>query len=84
VKHVRLSGRLVSGDALSCQRAVCRQIRRAGGHDLFAVQEHQPRLRDDLTRLCRDPPPGERFMQARTVTKHSGRREERQVRPSAA
>jgi predicted transposase YbfD/YdcC len=84
LEQVRLAGRLVSGDALSCQRALCHQIRCAGGDYLFAVKENQPSLLDDITLLFRDPPPGERFVQARTVSKHSGRLEERQVRASAA
>jgi len=82
--QVRLAGRLVSGDALYCQRALCRQVRQAGGDYLFAIKENQPTLLDDVALLFSDPPPGERFLPAGTVSKHSGRLEERRLRASAA
>ncbi len=81
---MRLAGRLVSGDALYCQRALCRQVRQAGGHYLFAIKENQPTLLDDVALLFAAPPPGEKFLQACTVSKHSGRLEERRLRASAA
>ena len=84
LRRVHLAGWLVSGDALYCQRALCRQVHRAGGDYPFAIKEDQPTLLDDVTLLFRDPPPGERFLQARTVTKHSGRLEERRLRASAS
>jgi predicted transposase YbfD/YdcC len=83
LRQVRLAGRLVSGDALYCQRVLCRQVRRAGGDYLFAIKENQPTLLEDVALLFRDPPPGERFLTAGTVTKHSGRLEERRLRASA-
>jgi predicted transposase YbfD/YdcC len=83
-RRVRLAGRLLSGDALYCQRALCRQVRQAGGDYLFAVKENQPTLLADVALLFTDPPPGERFLQARAVTKHSGRLQERRLRASAA
>lgn len=79
-----LPGRLVSGDALYCQRGLCRQIRAAGGDYLFAVKANQPPLLADVTLLFADPPPGERFLTARTVGKHGGRLETRRLRASAA
>jgi predicted transposase YbfD/YdcC len=84
LRRVRLVGRLLSGDALYCQRALCRQVRQAGGDYLFAVKENQPTLLADVTLLFADPPPGEVFLQARAVGKHSGRLEERRLRASAA
>jgi predicted transposase YbfD/YdcC len=79
-----LRGRLVSGDALYTQKGLCRQIRQAGGDYLFAVKANQPDLLDDVSLLFRMPPPGERFLSARTVDKHGGRLEERRLRASAA
>jgi predicted transposase YbfD/YdcC len=84
LQRVSLAGRLVSGDALYCQRALCRQVRQAGGDYLFAIKENQPALLDDVALLFSDPPPGERFLHAGTVGKHSGRLEERRLRASAA
>jgi len=79
-----LDGRLVSGDALYCQKALCRQISQAGGDYLFAVKANQPDLLDDVTLLFHDPPPDERFTTASTVGKHGGRLEVRRLRASAA
>jgi predicted transposase YbfD/YdcC len=79
------AGRVVSGDALYCQRARCRQIRAAGGDYRFAVKANQPDLLDDVALLFRAPPPGAgaRCGGARTVDKHGGRLEERRLRASA-
>jgi predicted transposase YbfD/YdcC len=82
--QVHLLGRLVSGDALYCQRALCRQVRQAGGDYLFAIKENHPALLDDVALLFTDPPIGERFLHARTISKHSGRLEERRLRASSA
>ena len=86
VERVRsvLRGRLVSGDALYCQKALCRQIHAAGGGYLFAVKANQPDLLDDVRLLFRDPPPGEHFRCAQTVDAHGGRVEQRRLRASAA
>ena len=73
---------MVSGDALYCQKVLCRQIVQAGGAYLFAVKANQPDLLDEVTLLFRDPPPGERFATAATVTKHGGRLEGRALRAS--
>jgi predicted transposase YbfD/YdcC len=75
-----LRGRLVSGDALYCQKAICQQLRAAGADYLLAVKANQPDLLDDLTLVFADPPHGERFRTAQTVTKHGGRLEQRRVR----
>lgn len=84
LQRVRLAGRLVSGEALYCQRALCRQVRQAGGDDLVAITETHPTRRDDVTRLFTDPPPGEPFLPARALSKRRGRLEERRRRASAA
>jgi predicted transposase YbfD/YdcC len=81
--HPLVRGRLVSGDALYCQKALCRQIRQAGGDYLFAVKGNQPNLLADVALLFQEPPPGERFLQARMVNQHGGRLEVRQLRASA-
>lgn len=79
-----LRGRLVSGDALYCQKALCRQVRAAQGDYLWAVKANRPSLLEDITLLFTAPPPSERFLTARTVGKHGGRLEERRLRASAA
>lgn len=73
----------MSGDALYCQRALCQQLHEAGADYLLAVKANQPDLLEDVALLFREPPPGERFLTARTVTKHGSRLEQRQLRASA-
>lgn len=76
---LRRVGALVSADARYCQTA-----RAAGADYLLAVKANQPDLLDDVALLFRDPPPGEHFQVAQTVTKHGGRLEVRWLRASAA
>jgi predicted transposase YbfD/YdcC len=78
-----LRGRLVSGDALYCQKQLCQQLRAAGADYLLTVKDNQPSLHEDLTLLFGDPPLGEIFVTAQTVTKHGGRLERRQLRAAA-
>ena len=51
-------GRVLTGDALHCQRATCRQVVAAGGDDVLLVKANQPTLHRDLALLF-DPPPDE-------------------------
>lgn len=48
-------GRVLTGDALFCQRHLCRQVLDAGGDYLLVVKENQPALYGDLALLF-DPP----------------------------
>jgi len=48
-------GRVLTGDALFCQRTVCRQVCAAGGDYLLVVKDNQPVLHADLALLF-DPP----------------------------
>lgn len=43
-----LGGRLITGDALFCQRDLSRQVLDAGGHYLWVVKENQPTLLADI------------------------------------
>jgi predicted transposase YbfD/YdcC len=74
----------VTGDALYCQRAVCRRVVGAGGAYLFAVGENQPRLYDDLFWLFEWPPPDEPFAEAVEHRKHGDRVETRRLWASSA
>jgi predicted transposase YbfD/YdcC len=47
--------RVLTGDALFCQRTLCTQVREAGGDYLLLVKANQERLHDDLALLF-DPP----------------------------
>ena len=48
--QVPLAGRVVTGDALLTQRAVCEQIVAAQGDYVLPVDENQPALRESLER----------------------------------
>jgi predicted transposase YbfD/YdcC len=54
--RVAWPGRVLTGDALFCQRHLCQQVLDAGGDYLLLVKENQPTLYDDI-RLLFDPPP---------------------------
>jgi len=45
LKTVVLKGRLVSGDAMFCQREICQQIVDSGGDYLIVVKDNQPELK---------------------------------------
>lgn len=53
--RVAWPGRVLTGDALFCQRALCHQVLSAGGDYLLLVKENQPRLFADISLLF-DPP----------------------------
>ena len=80
-------GRVLTGDALFCQRAICQQVCAAGGDYLLQVKANQPTLSDDLCGLF-DPPPGplplplQDRREARTIDKGHGRLEVRQLTAS--
>jgi predicted transposase YbfD/YdcC len=54
--RVAWPGRVLTGDALFCQRHLCQQVLDAGGAYLLLVKENQPTLYHDI-RLLFDPPP---------------------------
>ena len=45
LKTVALKGRLITGDAIFCQRELCQQIVEDGGEYLFVVKDNQPELK---------------------------------------
>ena len=55
VARVAWPGRVLTGDALFCQRHLCAQVLAAGGDYLLLVKENQPSLFADINLLF-DPP----------------------------
>jgi len=45
LKTVVLKGRLVTGDAMFCQREICQEVVDSGGDYLFVVKDNQPELK---------------------------------------
>jgi predicted transposase YbfD/YdcC len=57
IRRVDWQGRVLTGDALFCQRSLCNLVVGFGGDYLLVVKENQPTLYEDI-RLLFDPPPG--------------------------
>jgi hypothetical protein len=48
LKTLVLKGRVVTGDAIFCQREVCQEIIDSGGHYFFVVKDNQPTLKEAI------------------------------------
>jgi len=48
LKTLVLEGRVITGDAMFCQREVCQEIRDRGGHYFFVVKDNQPMLKESI------------------------------------
>src|SRR5260370_16927372 len=81
---VPLRGRLVTGDALSCQHTRCQQIRQAHGHSLFVIKLNQPEVFAEVALFFDHPPPGERFTTASSRRIQRARHEVRPLTAAAA
>ena len=79
-----LAGRVVTGDALYCHAALCRQIRDAAGDYVLIVKANQPDLLWAVQTLFAEPPPGERLAMAGAWDQHGDRVERRQLWASTA
>ena len=79
LEEVPLRGRVVTGDALYCHRALCQQICQQGGDYFFTVKENQPRLLEDIALLFTWPPPGEVFAEVEHRNQHGDRAEVRRL-----
>ena len=81
IARIDWRGRVLTGDALFCQRQLCRQVSAAGGDYLLLVKDNQPTLLADI-QLRFDPPPAlaARSLQdrreGRTCDRGHGRRDE--------
>ena len=76
VERIDWHGRVMTGDALLCQRNLCAAVTDAGGDYLLLVKENQPTLHEDI-RLLFDPPTGalplDDRREARTIDHGHGR-----------
>jgi predicted transposase YbfD/YdcC len=79
-----LAGRVVTGDAVYCQRHLCEQIVAAKAEYLVVVKENQPSLYRDIALLFEEPPPGEIVATAEQRGKHGDRQEGRRLWASTA
>jgi predicted transposase YbfD/YdcC len=95
IRQIDWHGRVLTGDALYCQHALCTQVVEAGGDYLFIVKENQPSLLADIVQVF-TPLTAEELARGgvqtvhplpiqtyRSVEKCHGRVEERQMRVSS-
>lgn len=91
VEQIDWKEKILTGDALYCQRCLCELLFRAGGDYLFIVKANQPQLFEDLRLLFAPPEPAKRAgvgilhlpeQQAQTTDKGHGRLEIRSIRVS--
>jgi predicted transposase YbfD/YdcC len=95
IRQIDWQGRVLTGDALYCQQALCAQVVEAGGDYLLIVKENQPTLLADIVQVF-TPLTAEEAARTgvhtvqplaietyRTVEKGHGRLEERQIRVSS-
>jgi hypothetical protein len=92
IQHIDWKGRVLTGDALYCQRCLCSALRHAGGDYLFLVKGNQPQLLEDLRLLFAPLEPVKRAgegllhlpeQQGQTTEKAHGRLEIRSIRVSS-
>jgi predicted transposase YbfD/YdcC len=91
IQHLDWEGKVLTGDALYCQRCLCSALRLAGGDYLFLVKGNQPQLLEDLRVLFAPPAPAKRAgegvlrlpeQHAHTAEKSHGRVDMRSIRVS--
>jgi predicted transposase YbfD/YdcC len=78
-----LEDRLLTGDALYCQRELCRQVLAAGGDYLLIVKANQGTLHRDIELFFRKPPFGEVIAQAEQKGRRGDRDEARRLLASS-
>jgi hypothetical protein len=57
LKDLSLEGRVITGDAIFCQREICRTIKDGKGDYLFVVKDNQPKLKADIAESFGDLSP---------------------------
>lgn len=65
--------KVVTGDALYCQRAICQQVVDGWGDYLMVVKQNQPELYEDIALVFEQPPVREVFAYADSANKHGDR-----------
>jgi len=95
IRQIDWQGRVLSGDALYCQQALCTQVVEARGDYLLIVKQNQPSLLADIQHVFAPLTSEQRrrtgvhtvhplaIQTYRTVEKGHGRLEERQIRVSS-
>lgn len=77
LKRLDVSGCLVTIDAMGTQKAIARQIVKAGGDYLLAVKDNHKTLSEDIQTFFQQPPEGYGIDETHSVEKDHGRLEQR-------
>ena len=79
LETMTVTDRVVTGDALYCQRRLCERVVGEGGDYLLIVKGNQKDLHEDIE-LCFDRPvAGQRYRYAETEDRHGDRQERRRL-----
>jgi len=79
IAQISWTGRVLTGDALHCQTALCTAVIAAGGDYLLRVKANQPRLFQDIQWLFAEPEQLDDQRTAQVIQRGHGRREHRQI-----
>ena len=82
--QLELEEKVVTGDALYCQRGLSRQVLEQGGDYFWALKDNQPGVKEAVSLLFAEPPWGENFAEATQEDRHGDRWERRRLWASTA
>lgn len=82
--QLELGGRVVTGDALYCQRELSLRVLEGGGDYFWVLKDNQPGVKEAVSLLFAEPPWGESFREACQESRHGDRWERRTLWASAA
>lgn len=83
LKHLTITGHVVTGDALFAQRSLCEQITKGHGGYVFRVKGNQETLENDIRFFFKDPPWGATIQSHTTEDRWKGVIEKREVQVSS-
>ena len=81
--YLDVKGKLVTADAMHCQRETCRKIIQKKGDYLFGLKENQPSLLEDIRLFFEDDVNDAACESCQTIEKNAGRIEKRICRKTA-
>ena len=82
--QLELKKKVVTGDALYCQRDLSRKVLKGGGDYFWALKDNQPTMKEAVSLLFEDPPWGESFAYACQEGRRGDRWERRRLWTSTA
>jgi predicted transposase YbfD/YdcC len=83
LRHITISGHIVTGDALFAQRSLCEQITKGEGGYVFRVKGNQERLEQDIRLFFKDPPFKATIYTNTSVDRWKGHKEIREIHVSS-